>query len=209
MGDREVKLWKDLIGRERFKEATSGLLQKHDPYLLWDREYHSHGGFFFQNPIGRYRQDPDSLADWVDTNLTLGGMIGVPLVFEAKEIRFYPGDADQAAVRRWVGFDWKANRMEGQSSRPLKLEAHDHLPLPEVDNFPREEIERGTRIDLVEKAKPMRDIINGNHLPCLSSKLNHTIYGLDFLGYGLQAITEVWPKVRTYAVLIGSMWIHK
>lgn len=209
MGDRELKHWKDLIGRERFKETTSGLLQKHDPYLLWDREYHNFNGFFFQNPIGRYRQNPDFMADWVDTNLTQGGMLGVPLVFEAKEIRFYPGETDPAAVDRWRGFNWKAHRMEGQSTRPLKLEAHDHLPLPEVDNFAKEEIERGNRIDLAAKAKPMRDIINLHHLPCLSAKLDYTIYGLDFLGYGLQTIAEVHPKVGTYAVLIGSMWIHK
>ncbi len=206
---RETRTWKSLYGSDRWTDGPA-ILQKHNPDLLWDKLYHSLPPFFFQNALGLYRAHPSGSyyrAQYEDTNMMLCGQLGVPLIFEARQIRFYPGTTDQGMVEKWKDRKWCASRLTARASTRLKLTSHDHLPLPEIDNFTKEEQRQG-RIDLMARAKTLFDVVNGGKLPCVVADIDMTFYGVDYLAFNLHSDEKaIDPMLSTYAVLVGSIWI--
>lgn len=210
---RETKIWDSLMGRERFNN-DAGVLQKHDPYLIWDRVYHQGHVTFFQDAVGRSAARPDGTLytkEDADTNMTLSGQVGLPLIFEAREIRFYPASLDPKEVDRWGTYAWKCRVWDhgAISARVPHLKIHNHLPLPAVDNFTVEEGVGYHRVDLQARARTLTDHVNKHELPCYAAPLKRTFHSVDYLAFVLSSDKEVGPHVCTYAVLIGSMWIAK
>jgi hypothetical protein len=210
---RETRLWDDLVGVKRYSH-NAGLLQKHDPYLIWDRAFHRSHVTFFQDQLGHSVAHPDGTIYTKtedDTNMTLSGMVGLPLIFECSEIRFYPAVLDRKEVDRWGTYDWKCRTWKDGATtvRVPHLKAHKHLELPAVDNFTREEGLGVNRVDLEAKARALTDHVNKHELPCYAAPLKRTFHSSDYLSFILSSDKEIGQHVRTYAVLVGSMWICK
>jgi len=174
-----------------------------DPALLWSRERFEKGNaYFFQHSVGNRRYDGSRL-ERVDTNMCICGMLCMPQSFTREEIRIYPGDERSESV--FSEFMETVRIYDRHNfDQPIVLKdllPEHHVPLPEPDRFKRNDM-----FDLVEEARPMMEIVNGGHMPCVRVRVPMDIQSADAFCTELVSQADGINGLMFYVVYVGRMW---
>lgn len=132
-----------------------------------------------------------------ETSLIIPWCVGLPNIFEVEELRLYPGSADKDSVQQWLDCDFRATL--SPTLHQVTLEKREHLPIPLVDDD-------GIGPDFNKMFSGLRELVNGSDLPALSASISRRYEGSDTISV-CASIGNASKPMKTYAVLLGSLWI--
>jgi hypothetical protein len=184
--DRELKNYEFVIGGRK----CFTILEKRTPWLLYHRVTHQESATFFNQNI-------QTLPE-AETNMIIPQTVGFPQIFSAEELRLYPGSSEADQVEAWVSFDFEVSVSPVRDF--LAIQKKGHLEVPLVDDD-------GIGPNYNKLFSGFSDHVNGGRLPMKSLDLSRTYEGSDPISVAISIKGKVPDPVRTYAVLIGSLWI--